>query len=304
MSTNCAACNNKIKDLNYMECTKCQLTYDLLCINMTTNIFHNLTEAEKGEWLCPACLCSLPKNDNSSTPVRQAAAPTTLNDTYTKTDLININMSRGRKPLVTKQKILTPTSPTLTQNNLSSEIQELKIFFDTQLETIKKDILDELSNRMSTFKEAMHLIIQQHHDNYTKKLDSLDLAISNFKDEQDDISKRVSYLSDDVLALKTKLTTIENENTNLKSKLSELEGLQQSVGEVEQRIASAVGVTITAQDVEFATRLPTRPKNSGLPGLDSLLSAARKKRGLTTADINIPGDVTSIVVIMVARGKR
>ncbi|KAL4702364.1 hypothetical protein ACJJTC_004672 [Scirpophaga incertulas] len=173
---------------------------------------------------------------------------------------------------------------------------------------------------------------REHHDNYTKKLDSLDLAISNFKDEQDDISKRVSYLSDDVLALKTKLTTIENENTNLKSKLSELEGLQQSVGEVEQRarlnnleifgvperksedlllitsqIASAVGVTITAQDVEFATRLPTRAKNSGLPKTvivkfktvqlrDSLLSAARKKRGLTTADINIPGDVRSIYV--------
>ncbi|KAL4710052.1 hypothetical protein ACJJTC_011637 [Scirpophaga incertulas] len=115
---------------------------------------------------------------------------------------------------------------------------------------------------MSTFKEAMHLIIQQHHDNYTKKLDSLDLAISNFKDEQDDISKR---------------------------------------------IASSVGVTITAQDVEFATRLPTRAKNSGLPKTViikfktvqlrvSLLSAARKKRGLTTADINIPGDVRSIYV--------
>ncbi|KAL4703123.1 hypothetical protein ACJJTC_000182 [Scirpophaga incertulas] len=106
----------------------------------------------------------------------------------------------------------------------------------------------------------------------------------------------------------------------------------QSVGEVEQRarlnnleifgvperksedlllitsqIASAVGVTITAQDVEFATRLPTRAKNSGLPKTviikfktvqlrDSLLSAARKKRGLTTADINIPGDVRSIYV--------
>ncbi|KAL4703232.1 hypothetical protein ACJJTC_013999 [Scirpophaga incertulas] len=212
-------------------------------------------------------------------------------------------MSRGRKPLVTKQKILTPTSPTLTQNNLSSEIQELKIFFDTKLETIKKDILDELSNRMSTFKEAMHLIIQQHHDNYTKKLDSLDLAISNFKDEQDDISKRVSYLSDDVLALKTKLTTIENENANLKSKLSELEGLQQSVGEVEQRARlnnlEIFGVPERkSEDLLLITSQIASAVGGDdhCTGWDSLLSAARKKRGLTTADINIPGDVRSIYV--------
>ncbi|KAL4717568.1 hypothetical protein ACJJTC_000717 [Scirpophaga incertulas] len=57
---------------------------------------------------------------------------------------------------------------------------------------------------------------------------------------------------------------------------------------VSTQIASAVGITVTAQDVEFTTRLPTRDKNSELAKTviikfktvqfrDSLLRAVRKK---------------------------
>ena len=328
MSANCAGCNSKIMDLNYMECSKCQLTYDLLCIGMSVDVFTNLTETSKNEWLCPTCVSLLPKTGNSSTPVRSLV---TLNNTYTRTtDYANINLKRGSEPHVYKHLHTSPSSP--PQPEFALQIQDLRIFFDNKLEAIKKEILDEWSIKIHTFEESILQIIHVHHHDFVQKIESLDLTINNMKTEQTNIGKIIDNLSGEISTLKTNMASIETENNLLKSKLSVLESLQQNLGDVEQRarlnnleffgiperksenlvslvsqLAAALGVAVTGEDIDYATRLPTRVKNNGLPKTvivkfksimlrDSLLSAARKKRGLTSADIQVPGDIKPIYI--------
>lgn len=329
MATNCAGCNDKIKDLYYMECMKCQELYDLICINLTKEVFDSLSEANKGAWLCPTCTSSLPKCDNSSTPARSFSA---LNNTYTKPEDTNINMLRGDRSHANRQVSGSGTlSRPVAQFDITSQFQDLRNYFDTKLESIKKEILEELANKISTFEESVQQIRQQH-DAFNDRLLGLETTLDSFRTEQDSFNQSLSSFPGKILNLQTALTAIENENISLKSKLSDLELLEQNVNDVEQRarlnnleifglpeqrtenlvsitckIAAKLGVPLTGEDIDYTTRLPSRIKNNGLPKTviikfkstqlrDSFLSAARKKRGLTSSEIEIPGDSKPIYI--------
>ena len=68
--SNCNACGNKIQRNTCMICSKCEEVFDLTCINITEENYKSLTKEFKNSWQCPRCICSLPKGDNTLTPVR------------------------------------------------------------------------------------------------------------------------------------------------------------------------------------------------------------------------------------------
>lgn len=158
------------------------------------------------------------------------------------------------------------------------------------------------------------------------------MTLSNMKTEHDSNCQTVARLSQEFSSLLTRVTTLENENTQLRSNLSDLEVLQQNINDVEQRgrlnnleifgiaerknealvplickIGSVLGVTVTGEDVDYTTRIPSRAKTNGLPKTiivkfksiqlrDSLLSAVRKRRGIVSTDIGIPGESKPIYI--------
>lgn len=312
-----------------MECTSCQGLYDLICINLTKEAFDNLSESNKSTWLCPKCTSSLPKRDNSSTPARSLSA---LNNTYTKPEDSNINMlrgdrSHGNRPAGGPGPLPRPA----VQLDITGQFEDLRNYFDTKLESIKSEILEELTNKMHTFEESVQQIKHQH-DAFTKKLTSLESSFDDFKRDQDTHIQSLSSLSDKLQSLESSLSALETENVLIRSKLSDFELLDQNVNDVEQRarlnnleifglpeqktenlvsltckIAAKLGVPLTGEDIDYVTRIPTRIKNSGLPKTviirfrslqlrDSVLSAARKKRGLTSTEIEVPGEGKPIYI--------
>lgn len=296
---------------------------------MTKELFESLKEENKKIWLCPTCVCSLPKGDNASTPVRCLNTLKPSN-AYTKGDDCNVNMTRGARPHTNKAKNTTLSSPT-PQLDISNQLLDLKTYFNSKFETLKKEILDEFTEKLNIFEESVQHIKRQH-EAFDKRIDSLVSTLSNMRTEHISNTQAISHLSQEFLSLQTKMTTMENENTLLRSKLSNLEVLEHNLNDIEQRgrmknleifgiaerktenlapmmckIASVLGVTMTEGDIEYATRLPSRVKTNGLPKAiiiqfksiklrDSVLSAVRKKRGLTSTDIGIPGDSKPIYI--------
>lgn len=329
MSSICAGCKGKIKDRFYLRCSKCTETFDLLCINMTKEYFEGLGEEKKNLWVCPSCVCSLPKGDNSSTPVR-AYTTGTQNNTYLKDDICNVNTSRGGMKHANKAKTAALSSPT-PQLDITGQLLDLRKYFDSKLESIKKDILNDFSDKLNVFEESVQRINRQH-DLLDKRMESLVLTLNNIKTEHNSNSEVITNLSQEFSALQTKMTTIENDNKLLRSKLSDLDAVQLNLNDVEQRarinnleifgiaekktealapmickIASVVGVKLAEEDIDYATRLPSRVNIKGLPRTvivkfksihlrDSLLSAVRKRRGLVSTDIGIPGDGKPIYI--------
>lgn len=74
-----------------MQCSRieCKKTYDLKCLSISTDVFETYTKHYKNEWICPECVCLVPKGDNSNTPVRD------LNRTFEGETFVNMNRGSG-----------------------------------------------------------------------------------------------------------------------------------------------------------------------------------------------------------------
>lgn len=238
-------------------------------------------------------------------------------------------MVRGSRSHANRQASATssPSLPVVQPPDITSQLQDLKNYFDTKLETIKKEILEEMAIKINSF-EALVQQIWQQHNAFNNRLNTIETSLENFRKEQDTYNS----FPEKLLNLQTTLAAIEHENISIKSKLSDLELLDQNVNDVEQRarlnnleifglpkqktenlvsitckIATKLGVPLTGEDIDYSTRIPSRIKNNGLPKTviirfksiqlrDSLLSAARKKRGLSSTDIEIPGESKPIYI--------
>jgi uncharacterized protein YoxC len=71
----CAGCPNVIKGKQYLKCSKCNKSYDLLCAGVSEKRFLSFygagNERNKATWICPECVNKKPKTDTTNTPVRR-----------------------------------------------------------------------------------------------------------------------------------------------------------------------------------------------------------------------------------------
>lgn len=314
-----------------MKCSKCTEKFDVACISMTREYFEGIKEDKKSVWLCPTCVCSQPKGDNSSTPVRSLDPVKCVKQSNSR-DVAgdcNVNVTRGGRNVNKPKNTALPSSN--PQIDITNQLLDLRKYFDSKLDSIKKDILDEFTEKLNVFEQSVEHIKRQQ-DTFDTRMDSLVTTLSNMKTEHDSNCQAVARLSQEFSSLLTRVTTLENENTQLRSNISDLESLQQNINDVEQRgrlnnleifgiaerktealvplickIGSVLGVTVTGEDVDYATRIPSRVKTNGLPKAiivkfksiqlrDSLLSAVRKRRGLASTDIGIPGESKPIYI--------
>lgn len=132
-----------------MECAICRNSYDLICLNISTTDFSSFTELDKSSWKCPSCKASLPKGNNSNTPIRAANNSNTISS-------VNVNLSRGSQP---KPKTKTQEKPEpIDSHQIVQEIRGLRNLMD--------DVKTQLLSRI---------------DALEKKLESRDKDIENLK---------------------------------------------------------------------------------------------------------------------------
>ncbi|KAI5637423.1 hypothetical protein NE865_09854 [Phthorimaea operculella] len=205
--------------------------------------------------------------------------------------------------------------------DLTTQINDLKSHFNSKLDTIKSELLKEITNKITAVENSA----KTQHDALLEKINALETCLTQAKTSQKLQTKTIEDLQ-------LKVSNMELEITSLKSKVSDCDSVKQTLNDVEQRarlnnleifgvperktedlftimlsVGQAVGVPMAKEDLEFVTRVPPRVKSPGLPKTiiakfkssqlkDTLLSAARKNRHLTSNDIGVPGESKHIYV--------
>lgn len=221
--------------------------------------------------------------------------------------------------------------PSTGQLDIAKQLSDLRAYLDDKLESIKSTILDDITGKIIKIEGSVNQICSQHSallDRITNLEDTLATARNTLKTQD----KAIQALKNEMSTVLTKMSSCEEERALLSSKIPDIDFLKQNVNEVEQRarlhnleifgipeqktedlaalvlkIAVAVGVTVTVDDLEFVTRVPSRIRTPGLPKTvvarfkslklrDALLSAARKTRGLVSTDLDIHGEAKKIFI--------
>ncbi|CAH2087738.1 unnamed protein product [Euphydryas editha] len=81
----CAACPNNLKDVPFMDCSRCKAKYHHSCINLSIKDYNTMSKEYKTKWICVMCRSKEPKGqDNTNTPVRNNPAPSPQHEYVTQ----------------------------------------------------------------------------------------------------------------------------------------------------------------------------------------------------------------------------
>ncbi|XP_052749673.1 uncharacterized protein LOC128200391 [Galleria mellonella] len=210
MSIKCGACGSNILTIDYMECCTCKELYDLQCLNLTPENFLGLSQEFKNKWVCPSCVCSIPKGDNTSTPVRCS----TTNSYNACATTENITFSRGNR-LKTKNDI-SPAGDC----NISTLLKEIRC--------LRKEVLDLKDQNLSIMQlhqdvkdlkaelSAMSMNITSKLTEYNKKLEANDLEMSHLKASLTEVQQKLAVQEQNNIINDIEIVGIpENDNENL-----------------------------------------------------------------------------------------
>lgn len=196
-------------------------------------------------------------------------------------------------------------------------------FAKTQNETMRKisDDVSLLKNQFDSIKLEMSSINEKQ-SLLSVDMDSMKDAIDFQSKEHSDLGKRVDNISGNLKSNDQVTASMRSEIDDLRSELNylqqrerqcnlEIAGIPELAHENLNAylisIALYSGLQLSSHDVDHITRIQTRTKIPGRPKLiiaklksrllrDSIISGIRKKKGVTTSNIDIPGETKQIYI--------
>lgn len=249
-----------------------------------------------------------------------------LHYTGSQPDLSSLGTST--QDIITLRKRKQPDSDTIIGKELSdfryeimSFLNEFKISNSELITSVRSDIV-ELNNKVTSVTTSLNNLFTEHNKiktDLTKVTESVEFISSS----HDDLKLKVSTIAKDVIELKktkselaeckSQLMTLEKVH-NLQQQRDRINNIELSgipmknnedVTEYLMQICLKLGVVISMDDIihihRVPTRLPNKPKNiiakmKSQLIKDSIISAIRKNKGITTSDIGLPGDCQRIYI--------
>lgn len=173
LTTTCAGCLNAIEVQQYLRCSACTDTYDLLCASISEKRFNSaMTTVQKSTWKCQRCVCNEPKGNNTNTPVRGMGPGC-------KDDSINVNPCLDRCELdsydniTVRRRTAAGTGSIKVPRDLEDRIrkiiqEELQLALNERLtDIISKNIekqfatvfskVDQLETRLATLETKLEV---------------------------------------------------------------------------------------------------------------------------------------------------
>ncbi|KAG6460287.1 hypothetical protein O3G_MSEX011892 [Manduca sexta] len=201
MTRMCSGCANEILSSKFMQCSVCSKLFDLECLQIADNNFDNFDRLFKSKWLCPACLSTRPKGDNTFTPVRGTTSShsnifISCDNTYASE---NVTKTRGSR---VKSTAISPVHYNYEENNnltatLLSEITQLK----TEINFLKQQNSD-ITFKITDVSNSLQHILDEHIFQIKEK----DRQISSLKDSVAQLQERLQLYECDKLDTEKDLT--------------------------------------------------------------------------------------------------
>ena len=271
----CGACGKFLAVNEGIKCSKCPGFYHRVCVNLAP------TASATAKWMCPGCKAKVPRTDNSQTPVKgiDEQSSSTTGSAVSITD----NAVTVDKNATDSQVISLAMEIRCLRNEVNAMRDELRQFRDEFSGLDEK--MNKCCNRMDTLEDRV------------KELE---------ENSENSNSPRLIKLEETVGELQQQLNEREQESLLTDVQLS---GVTESIGENPPQLISTLAlklaIKLEGQDIVFAKRVGnvrrdhiegevSRPRIivvrlANRAARDNLLSAARVRRNLTTADLQIPG---------------
>ncbi|KAH9638607.1 hypothetical protein HF086_003852 [Spodoptera exigua] len=269
----CGGCGKFISSADCVRCTKCPGAYHPGCVGFPASAKVSPT------WLCPGCKAKAPRLDNSATPVKSAMSECC---TETQSQLSDVDLP-----------------PSATDLNVAYEIrcfrQELGAMrdefrqFQAELLSLRTSVND-CNQRMNNIESKVTDIERRFEEQGPAKYDAVEATIAALKAQLNDRDQEL--LQNDLIIAGIPETKGENQFHTIRV------------------LSSKLGVTLEEQDVVNIERIGAVRRNfidgvDSAPGgmrvrviavrlarrvvRDQLLRAARVRRGLATADLDMSG---------------
>lgn len=224
-NTKCAGCNNKIINRLFMNCSFCQLKYDLDCANISEKRFNLLDKERKTTWKCEACRNRQPKGDNQNTPIR-------TNEAYTKTvhyedfaDSAVEEASEQQNVTVrprTKLQIKSHNKPDAITAITPASLENISALLDKKLSTESPLIC----NLRSVLREDIKTMIAQELSTTINELKADFTVTTDFLTaEQVDLKMQVGQKDKEIKDLHSKTLKLQKEIDVINGRLSTIEKL-------------------------------------------------------------------------------
>lgn len=226
---------------------------------------------------------------------------------------------RKRKQPISDDHVMSEM--TEFRNEIMSFLKDFRKTHDLDVKEIRSDI-NVIKNQISSLKTDIDKLNEEH-SNFKMELSSIVNSIDYHSKEQNDLKSSVNTIKRDL----TQLKKTEQELAECKNQLKEIteeyqvqqqrdrlnnleisgipESQNENVSQHLHRICQVLGIALCDDDIIHIHRVPTRVSNN--PKLiivkfksqlikDSIISATRKKKGLTTTEIGIKGDNRRVYV--------
>lgn len=256
-------------------CPKCKTMFHRQCVNLSP------TQPIMKTWLCPGCVASAPRKDNTNTPLKESLE------------------QESEEPLQEEY------GGDQQQYQLLEEIRALRAdmnSFRKDFGSFRAEIRDEVKELKGLYQECNTMIIS-----LSEAIESQASRIVALEKENQE-SKNLEM---EVMLLKRELA--ERDQLALHNDL-EISGVTEHSGEsiphITSMLINKIGVKVDERDIVEAYRAgPPRAGQDGKPVVRSIvlrltrravhqqvLSAARARRNITTADVEVAGTPRPIYI--------
>ncbi|KAF9815861.1 hypothetical protein SFRURICE_009759 [Spodoptera frugiperda] len=266
----CGGCGQFIAASASVRCSKCAGCYHRACVGVPP------TATPSPTWLCPGCKATLPKTDNSATPVKGAAAD--YSDSHSlPTVAPSASLDLAQEIRAFREEL----------SGLRSDIRQLR-----QENAEFRAANEGYNGRMGAVEGRLDNIEQRFESTDAASYDRLERTIVDLKLQLNDRDQ--DLLLNDVIVSGIPESKAENPAHIIKTVSLKL-GIDlddRDIVNVERLGKVRRNITIGSSQNDIAEHPRPRAiavRLSRRVVRDQLLRAARVRRGLTTADLNLHG---------------
>lgn len=227
----CAGCLHEITGRQYMICSLCNKTYDLLCANVPEKrYFNTMTLEHKQKWKCQNCICKQPKMNNINTPIKPLTQDDVANITQRKhlkspvpIETYDRSESSVEEHYLDDRSILGDTINSTTTRTSPPEtsitIVQISELLDIKLETYEKKIITQISS------EIRNLIKEEIEKSILNLKTEMISHIDTIATEQINLKIKIDCLEEKVLFMETQRNQLENKIQDLQKDVCDMKRL-------------------------------------------------------------------------------
>lgn len=252
---NCAACNKKLKDGDYLECVRCVEVYHYPCLNFSSEEAVRIKNDTKFKWMCPNCRSKQPKGDNSNKLVGPST-PTGMADTF------NVTRRKAQSKLDAEQTYNTATSDYVTRSDIQTVVRdELRSIMSEFTNDLKNTInvrFKETNDQLSGFQDSLSFLSEQF-DSMKSDMEKQSSQIKQLKSENESLRSEVVALSGRVRQMDQM-----SRSTNLELQCVP-EHKSENVIAIVRQLGSVVKCPINDCDISYCSRIAKSNPNTQRP---------------------------------------